>query len=169
MLTKKDAIAADFHRTYLTYLGDEPVMKALKKNSRQFKKLLSEIPGKKVDFAYAPGKWTIKEMLQHIIDAERVFSYRALRFARKDATPIPGFDEKEWAAHAEASRRKWEDLVDEFKAVRKATERLFASFGPDQWLSVGTASNQSSNTLALGYLCSGHVIHHMRIIRERYL
>jgi hypothetical protein len=108
-------------------------------------------------------------MMQHMLDAERVFAYRALRFARKDATPLPSFDENSWAVHAPVASRDWDDLVEEFKILRKSTEMLFGSFNDDQLRFVGTASGQSINVLALGYICAGHVAHHMRIIRERYL
>jgi hypothetical protein len=169
MLTRKDAIAAGFFQNYIKKGKDEPVLKALRKNTAKFKKFLSYIPKKKIDYAYAPGKWTIRELLQHIIDAERVFGYRALRFARKDATPLPGFEENEWALHSEASARKWDDLINEFKALRKSTELLFASFSEEQLLATGSASNNPLNALALGYICSGHVAHHIDVIKDRYL
>ena len=145
------------------------MLKSLSKNSRQFKKFLEEVPKKKIDFAYAPGKWTIKELLQHIIDAERVFTYRALRFARKDATPLSGFDENSWAANANATVRDWKTLVGEFKAVRKSTQYLYGSFSDDQLKSAGEASGHQINVLALGFITAGHVAHHMKIIKERYL
>jgi hypothetical protein len=169
MPSKKDAIAAEFYQRYLNLVKEDDVVKALKKNSRQFKKFLEKIPKKKIDFAYAENKWTIKELLQHIIDAERVFSYRALTFARKDSTPLPGFDENNWAANAQTTSRKWNDLVKEFRALRKSTESLFEAFDENQLLSKGTASEKEINTLALGYICSGHVAHHINIIKERYL
>jgi len=168
-MTKSDAKAASFYQKYLDRVQDEDVQKALKKSGRQFRKFLGEIPKNKIDFAYAPGKWTIRQVLQHIIDAERVFTYRALSFARKDSAPLPGFDENFWAANSDGGKRKWKDLMEEFTAVRAATEFLFDSFSQDQLLSEGIASNNPVNTLALGYICSGHVVHHMHVIRERYL
>src|ERR1700729_2013688 len=127
MLPKTEIIVADFFKPYIANVKEGDPSKNLKKNTRQFKKFLKEIPRKKIDHTYAEGKWTIREMLQHIIDAERVFAYRALRLARRDATALPGFDENSWAAAVTAADRRWEDLVDEFKAVRKATEFLFDS------------------------------------------
>ncbi|PWT70830.1 MAG: damage-inducible protein DinB [Bacteroidetes bacterium] len=169
MVSKKEAIAAEFYWNYINQVKENDVVKALKKNTSDFKKFLKKIPSKKIDYAYGEGKWTIKEVLQHMIDSERVFAYRALRFARMDTTPLPGFDEKQWTANAHIKNRKWDDLVKEFKSIRKGTEVLFASFDQDQLLSGGVANNKNINTLAIGYICSGHVAHHMKIIKERYL
>jgi len=169
MVTKKDVIAPEFFHTYINAVKEQDAIKALKKNSSDFKELLKKIPRKKIDYAYAEGKWTIKELLQHIIDAERVFTYRALRFSRKDATPLASFDENGWAANAKASTRKWNDLVKEFKALRKSTEILFESFDDEQLSLTGTASNYSMNVVALGFIAAGHVAHHQKIIKERYL
>jgi hypothetical protein len=169
MVPKHEIVAMEFMQNYIKAVKEDDVLKALKKNTRQFSKFLKDIPGKKVNYAYAEGKWTIKEILQHIVDAERVFAYRALSFARKDATPLPGFDENSWAANADGAKRKWNDLVEEFKDLRKSTERLFGSFTDDQLRATGTANGNSVNVLALGFLPAGHVLHHMRIIQERYL
>ncbi len=169
MVTKSDVIAAEFYQKYINAVKEKNVVKAIQKNSDDFKQFLKQISRKKIDYAYAEGKWTIKELLQHIIDAERVFTYRALRFSRKDATPLASFDENNWAANAHASDRKWSDLVKEFKSVRKATEILFESFNDEQLLSKGAASNNEINVVALGFITAGHVAHHQKIIKERYL
>ena len=169
MVTKKDVVAAEFFQRYINTSKEKTVVKAIKKSSDDFISLLKKIPSKKVDYTYAEGKWTIKELLQHIIDAERVFAYRALRFSRKDATPLASFDENSWAANSRASARKWDDLLKEFKALRKSTELMFESFNDEQLLSKGTASNHEINVLALGFIAAGHVIHHQNIIEERYL
>lgn len=169
MATKLDAVAAG---NFLNYIGKAPgkdVVKSIKSNTKAFRKLLKKIPAKKRDHAYAEGKWTIKESLQHIIDAERVFAYRALRIARLDATPLPGFDENAWATAANKIDRKWDDLVEEFKSVRTATEILFESLGEPELLFTGTASGHPINALALGYVIAGHTKHHMDLFEERYL
>ena len=127
------------------------------------------IPESKHDHAYAVGKWTLKEMLQHIIDAERVFTYRCLSFSRKDKQELPGFEENEWASASNAASRNWTDLIEEFKAVRKATEYLFASFNEEQLNSSGIVNKNSIYVLALGFICVGHCNHHRTIIEERYL
>jgi hypothetical protein len=169
MLSKKDASAAEFFHTYLHAAKEDNLIKALKKSSKEIKELLEKIPTKKIDHAYAEGKWTIKELLQHIMDAERVFAYRALRFSRQDNTPLASFDENAWAAHANIGHRKWDDMVKEFKALRKSTELMFESFDDQQLLSVGTASGHPINVLALGFITAGHAAHHVNIIKERYL
>jgi uncharacterized damage-inducible protein DinB len=169
MVTKKDCIAADFYRSYINLVKEENVSKALKKNTAQVKKLLKKIRTKKIDYAYAEKKWTIKEILQHMIDAERVFAYRAISFARKDTTPLPSFDEKNWAENAKVKKRKWKDVVAEFKTVRKATEKMFRSFDDEQLLSKGTASDNVINVLALGFICAGHAAHHIKVIKQKYL
>lgn len=142
---------------------------ALEKNTRQFRKFLKKIPSKRIDYAYAPGKWTIREMIQHVLDAERVFTYRALSFSRLDASPLPGFDENTWAIHSGAATRRWEDLQDEFKSLRSATEYLFQSFTEAQLKFVGQANGRPLNAFTLGFIIPGHAAHHMRIIKERYL
>ena len=169
MLTKKDAIAAEYYHRYINNVKENDVIKALKKNTKDFKKFLDKIPKKKIDYSYAEGKWTIRQLLQHMIDCERVFAYRSLSFSRKDPAPLPGFEEKDWAANAPVAKRKWSDLVKEFNAVRKSTEYLFASLNKEQLLATGVASNNAINPLALGFICTGHTIHHMNIIKERYL
>jgi uncharacterized damage-inducible protein DinB len=169
MATRKDILAADFFQRYLNLISEDDVHKALRKNTKQFTKFLDQIPKKKIEFAYAEGKWTVKQILQHVIDAERVFAYRALSFSRNDASALPGFDENQWSDHAQTKHRKWGDLVKEFRAVRRSTEFLFESFTDDQLLATGTASDHAANALAFGFICAGHAMHHLRVIKERYL
>jgi DinB superfamily len=169
MATKQDALAAEAYQNYIKLSPDDNVMDALEQNTKNFRRLLKNIPKKKIDKAYQEGKWTIKELVQHIIDAERVFVYRAITFARKDNAQLPSFDENTWAANSMAAQRNWKDLIDEFKSLRGATERMFASFDDSQLRAIGTASNKEINVLALGYIISGHVEHHINIIKERYL
>jgi hypothetical protein len=169
MPIKNNCVAIDFYHSYINLIKEDHVEKALKKNTSLVKHVLKKIPASKIDYAYAENKWTIKQLLQHMIDAERVFSYRALTFARKDLAQLPGFDEKLWAENAKATDRKWKDLVDEFKSVRKSTELLFGSFDEEELLLTGVASSNNINVLALGFVCAGHAAHHMYVIKERYL
>ena len=169
MCTKKDVIAAGFFLNYINKAADTDVLKSIRLNTKAFHKLLKDIPAKKRKHAYAEGKWTIKESLQHIIDAERVFACRALRTARQDATPMPGFDENNWAIAANKTNRKWNGLVKEFTTVRASTEMFFEDLGKEELLFEGMASNQPINALALGYIIAGHAQHHIDIIKERYL
>ncbi|MHA4845669.1 DinB family protein [Flavitalea antarctica] len=169
MISRPDAIAAESFWTYINLVKEKDPIVALKKNTKSFRKLLKRIPRKKINFSYAEGKWTLKEMMQHIIDAERVFTYRALTFSRKDAAQLPGFDENEWAITSKAVKRKWDDLVDEFECLRASTEFMFASLDEDQLLHAGIANGKAMNAMALAFVCSGHVTHHMNIMLERYL
>lgn len=169
MITRKDVSVPPFYQGYLDSVQEDDLMEALNKNTRQFRKFLKNIPGKKINYAYAEGKWTVKELLQHIVDAERVFVYRALSFARKDTANLPSFDENVWAITAKAPKRKWNDLVDEFKSLRAANLAFFASLDEEQLQQTGTANNNIISVVALGFVVAGHVEHHMRIIRERYL
>ena len=118
---------------------------------------------------YAEGKWTIKEVLQHIIDAERVFSYRAMCFARKEQSILPSFDENSYTINSNANNRDWNGMIEEFTATRKSTEYLFNSFTDDALNTVGKASNYTITVAALGFITVGHVEHHIRIIQERYI
>ncbi len=169
MAVRKDAVAAAFFQGYLSATEENEVADALKNSMRSFKKMIKALPRKKIDYAYAEGKWTIRELLQHLIDAERVFAYRALWFARKDPAPLPGFDENNWATHAKATNKKWKDLVMEFELVHQSTEMMFESFDDEQLLSSGIASDHPINVIALGFIAAGHLQHHINIIYERYL
>lgn len=169
MVSRKEVSMPDFYTRYLNAIAENNLEEALRKNTRRFRKLLKHIPKKKINYAYAEGKWTLKEVLQHVIDAERVFAFRALHFARKDTAPLPGFDENVWAITAKAPKRSWSDLVDEFLALRAANELFFNALDEDQLLATGTANNNPMSVAGLGFVCAGHVAHHMNIIKERYL
>ena len=169
MPSKSDVLAAEYYHNYISKAKDENVVKAIEKSGKALRKLLKNVPKKKIDYAYAEGKWTIREVLQHIIDAERVFAYRALSFARKDAASLPSFDENSWAAHSSANSRNWKDMLNEFLAVREASILMFDAFSEEQLRSIGVASSKEFNVLAIGYIIAGHAEHHIDIIRERYL
>jgi uncharacterized damage-inducible protein DinB len=159
----------EFYHGYISKTKGDDVMTALRNSTRELFSLLKSIPPEKHDHRYAEGKWTIREVVQHMIDGERVFTYRALRFARKDDTPLPGFDENLFAQTAKADTRNWNDLVEEFSALRQASEAMFASFDNEQLESTGIASEQSTYVLGIGYIVAGHVNHHCQVIKERYL
>ncbi|WP_333877471.1 DinB family protein [Flavobacterium sp.] len=132
-------------------------------------KFVQDIPMDKFDYRYAEGKWTIKDILLHLIDAERIFAYRALRFARKDETPLASFDENAYVVEANANSRSIQDLLSEMLVVRQATLALFKSFSEEQLLRKGIASNNPMSVRALGFTIIGHQNHHQRIFQERYL
>ena len=121
------------------------------------------------DLRYAPNKWMVKDILQHVIDTERIMAYRALRFARNDKTALPGFDENLFADVAHATRRTIPDLYAEFAAVRQSTILMFGHFDNEMLLRTGVSSHQNISVLALGFVIAGHARHHATIIRERYL
>jgi len=158
-----------FYHGYISTVKEDDLIAGLKSSTKNLFELLKSIPKEKYDHQYAEGKWTVKEVVQHMLDGERVFSYRALRFARKDDTPLPGFDENLFAQTAKADKRNWNDMVEEFAALRKANEAMFASFDKDQLESSGVASESSTYVLGIGYILAGHVNHHCKIIKERYL
>ncbi|MFA6469669.1 MAG: DinB family protein [Bacteroidota bacterium] len=118
---------------------------------------------------YAEGKWTIKEILLHIIDDERIFSYRALRFARNDSTALPGFDQDPYVVTSKANDRTPESLLEEYRTVRNATISLFSNLPEDAWLRSGTANNHAVTVRALIYHLAGHELHHLNIIKTKYL
>jgi uncharacterized damage-inducible protein DinB len=159
----------EFYHNYINQVPENDLMTAFKNQTPAVIDFFQKLPASKIDYAYAEGKWTIKEVLQHMIDAERVFCYRALRFARKDPTPLPGFDENIFAKNAKADKRIWNELIEEFIAVRKATEYLYDSFDDEQLNATGTSNNSSNYVLAFGYISIGHSIHHVNVIKERYL
>jgi len=130
---------------------------------------LNSISEAKQMYRYADGKWTIKELVQHIIDTERVFAYRALRFARRDTTNLPGFDQDEFNTTANANARNFEELLEELSLVRKSSISLFRSFDDDTLKLIGTASNSGMSVRATGYIISGHALHHLAVLKDRYL
>lgn len=120
------------------------------------------------DKVYAPAKWTLKDIIQHVTDCERIFAYRALRFARKDSTKLPSFEENDFAAAANANARTLEDLVAELKLVRQSTILLFASFDEEMLQSAGSTFSNSATPLAIGFTIIGHQQHHLNVLEERY-
>jgi hypothetical protein len=159
----------EYYHNYISHVQEDDLNVALKKSGAELLAFLKSIPKEKYDYAYAEDKWTIKGIVQHIIDAERVFSYRALRFARKDTTQLPGFNENVFAANAKVDKRSWDDLLEELAAVNRSTELLFASFDNEQLESEGICNNNSVYVLGIGFICAGHTIHHQKVIEEKYL
>lgn len=121
------------------------------------------------DYVYAPGKWTVKDIFQHIIDNERIQAYRAMRFARNDKTALPGYDEDLLAANTNTKNRTLEDIIEELQSVRDSNIRMFKSFDDEAMLREGICYNTSITPLALGFVLVGHQIHHLKVIKERYL
>jgi len=148
---------------------EKSIIENLVASQKVFDDVLRNLPVEKHNFSYAEGKWTIKELIQHIIDTERVFSYRALCFGRNDNTSLPGFDQDVFVENDNANDRNYYDLLNEMEVLRKSSIQLFKSFSDEALLRVGVASNNKMSVRALGYLFSGHQMHHLNIIKERYL
>jgi hypothetical protein len=153
---------------YVSAVPDGDLLSLLARQGRETVKLLRGINEKKSRYRYAPGKWTIREVAGHVSDAERVFTYRALRFARGDATPLASFDENAWGDATNADARALADHIEELAAVRAATLALFRGFSEDQFARSGTASGHQITVRALAYITAGHERHHVKILRERY-
>ena len=131
--------------------------------------VLDSVPGDREDFAYAPDKWSFKEVIGHVTDAERVFAYRALSFARRDPGPLPSMEENEWARVSNAAQRTLAELADEFAAVRRATIALFNGFDDEMLRLRGTASGYEFSVRAIAYIIAGHELHHRGVLEQRYL
>ncbi len=159
----------EFYEPYIMALGDVDLMEMLQKQFVNFPQFIASIPEEKLHYAYEEGKWTVAEVLVHIMDAERVFQYRALRFARNDATPLPGFDQDIYVPYSGAERVTKEALVQQYQAIRQSTIALFSTLDREALMRVGMASNVSMSVRALGFFCCGHQRHHRQILKERYL
>ncbi len=158
-----------FNATYIQAAGDEDLYEDLEISLHAFIRFVQDIPMDKFDYRYADGKWTIKEIIQHIIDTERVFSYRALRISRNDKTPLPGFDENEFALNTNANDRHLQSLLTELSIVRQGTLALFKSFSEEQLKRIGTASDNQISVRAIGFIIIGHQKHHQTVFQEKYL
>jgi uncharacterized damage-inducible protein DinB len=158
-----------YYKAYIDMASDEDILKGLKLNLVSTVHFLSTIPLDKHDYAYAEGKWTIKEILLHIMDTERIFTYRALRIARSDSTPLPGFDQDKYVVNSKSTARSMDSLIEEYEAIRYATLALYKSFDTECLRLIGKASASSISVRALGYIITGHENHHYQIIKEHYL
>ena len=170
MITKPNSNEyAPFYKGYVEQVGEDDVLKKLISNRKKTYDFFLSLPPEKVDFAYAEGKWSVKEVLGHMIDTERIMSYRLLCFARADYHALPGFNENFYASRANSKKRTLEDLADEFSDLRKANLYLYQNLEDEQLQRKGTASNAIVSVKALLYIIAGHELHHLNIIRERYL
>ncbi|MCW5516689.1 DinB family protein [Muriicola sp. Z0-33] len=158
-----------YSQPYIDIVGEAELKELMSKQLNNFPQFIESLPDEKLQYAYAEGKWTILETLVHILDAERVFQYRALRFARKDDTPLPGFDQDIYVPSSMANQRTKKDIIEEYKAVRSSSIALFAPLNEEALHRFGTASGGKMTVAALGFMICGHQKHHRNIIRERYL
>lgn len=158
-----------FYKTYTDVLGEVELMKCMRSQLINFPLFLESISEEKFQYAYAEGKWTIAEAIHHVIDTERVFQYRALRFSRGDETSLSGFDQDVFIAGANVNRRSKSSLIKEYQIVRQSTLALFEDYDAINLQQKGSASNLEWSVGTLGFVICGHQKHHRNIIRERYL
>jgi uncharacterized damage-inducible protein DinB len=166
----KEGEYAPYTIMYIGLLPDDGlVLKHLQDNMKATRDFMLSLPEEKLAFRYAEGKWTIKEILVHIIDDERIYGYRALRFSRNDKTELPGFEQDEYALHSGANVRRMEDILHEFVAVRQSTIALFDGLDDTALTRAGVASGNVMSVRAAAYHIAGHELRHVQIIKERYL
>lgn len=158
-----------FYKNYVKQIEEPDLLQALRISGHRMQELVHSIPETKQDFAYEKGKWTIRELLCHIIDAERIFAYRALRFARNDKTNLHGFEENDYAPQANANGRPLSKIAAEMAHLRTSTIDLFEGFTPEMLARKGSANNNELAVIALGFIIAGHETHHRKILQERYL
>ena len=164
--------ASDFPTYFARYIAQvdaDSLSAAAETYAKPLEEFYTHLPEAKAEYRYAPGKWTVKELLQHIVDTERIMSYRLLRISRGDKTPLASFDEDSYASASNANARSFDSIKEEFIAVRKATDLLMASLSEEQLSSEGVASNLPVTANAVGYIVFGHMLHHKGVIEERYL
>lgn len=159
----------NYYQPYIDILGETDLLDGLKTGLVSLVNFITALPDDKMEFAYAPKKWSIAEALVHLIDTERIFQYRALRFSRNDKTPLPGFDQDIFVAKSRANAKGKTAIINEFKAVRVGTIALFESLNDEELMRFGVASGSKMSVRALGFLMCGHLKHHKKIIESRYL
>lgn len=158
-----------YYGTYIDKVPQGDIVETLTKQLPETLALIKSIPEETGDKRYAPEKWSIREVIGHVIDGERIFVYRALRFSRSDLTPVPGFDENTYAANGPYSKVSLADLADEFDHVRRATIHLFANLDDEALSRRGSANGAEISVRALAFIIAGHETHHMGVLRDRYL
>ena len=160
---------APYYQTYLKKVPDGNILQILAQQMEETQALLKSLPTGKADFRYAPDKWSLKEVIGHMVDTERVFAYRALCFSRNDKTPLPSFEQNDYVENANFHQRTLEDIAEEFRLVRQANIILFRSFDEEVEGRKGIASGVEFTVRAIPYIIAGHELHHRGILEERYL
>jgi uncharacterized damage-inducible protein DinB len=158
---------APYYGSYIALVTEDDILSVLRAQCDETLKFLRAISESESTILHPPYTWTIKQVIGHIIDGERIFAYRALRIARGDTTPLPGFDENQYAKATEFSDMKLGALVNEFETVRRATISLFENLNPESWTRLGQANKYPVSVRAIAYIIAGHVRHHMNIVRKR--
>jgi hypothetical protein len=159
----------EFYKPYISKLDSDDLLVTLEEAHRQSLALFGSFPEDKWEYRYAEGKWSVKELLGHLLDAERIFSTRALRFSRNDQTPLPGFDQDDYVPQSNVEHRTVPDLLQEWTWIRKANISMFENFSSEMLTRVGEASGWPISVMAIGFVMAGHELHHQEVFRERYL
>ena len=165
-------LPGEYTEGYAVYLATAPegdALALLKCQHGEVTSLYQGLSERQSAYRYAPGKWSLKDLLQHLSDAERIFAYRCLRIGRGDATPLPGWEEDDYALAAKADSRTTADLLADFRAARLASLQLFRSLSDAAWMQQGTSNERNLTARCVPYICLGHAAHHLGVIRERYL
>jgi hypothetical protein len=157
-----------YYDRYISLVDSDDVISALEKQATETIALLKGAPAK-ADYRYEPGKWSVKEVLGHMNDTERIMTYRALRASRGDKTPIEGFEQDDYVRDGNFGQRSLSDLLDEFAAIRAATLSFFRNLDPEAGTRRGIANKNEITARALSFIIAGHELHHCRILREKYL
>jgi hypothetical protein len=154
---------------YIALVPEGEIVSTLGKQMDATKNFLGGLSEEQGGLRYAPGKWSVREVIGHLIDTERIFAYRALRFARNDRAPLAGFDENDYIANSAFGERRLGELIEEFEAVRRSTIYLFKHLGDEAWSRRGVANENEISVRALAWVTAGHELHHLDVIRSRYL
>jgi uncharacterized damage-inducible protein DinB len=158
-----------YYDPMIALVTDQPILAALEEQRHEIMGFLGSLDKATADYRYGPEKWSVKEVLGHVVDTERIFGARALCFARGEKKPLPPFEQDDYVGSAGFDRRSLASLSREFETVRQSTESLFAGFDEEQWDRAGVANEVQMSVRAVAYIVTGHAAHHMAVIRERYL
>jgi hypothetical protein len=157
-----------YYARYIDLVPEGEIVMTLQSQVEKTLALLNSVPESKAGYAYDTGKWSIAEVMGHVIDAERIFTYRALRIGRNDKTPLPGFEQDDYIANTDFKKRTIGSLKEEWTVVRQASLQLFSHFTDEEWMRRGIASGKPISTRALAYIVSGHELHHVNVLKTRY-
>ena len=160
---------APYYERYVSLVAETDILNVLGAQPTQLQDMLTAMPEERGAFRYAEGKWSIKELISHLIDGERIFAYRALRISRADETPIEGFEQDGYIENSHANDRSFGELLEEFSLLRRANMIMFKNLDDSDWGQRGTASDAGVSVRALAYIMAGHIAHHLNILKERYL
>ena len=157
-----------YHAGYIALVPDGDVIAMMRAQADELAAIAGRVPRDRETFAYAPEKWSVRQVFGHLGDGERIFAYRALCVSRGDVTPLPGFDENFYVAHANFASRPLSDLTDELLLTRRANVRMFESFDDATWRQTGNANGAPVTVNAIAWIITGHTRHHLNVLRDRY-